>query len=115
MNSAHYQIRKGSTGKFYFVLVAPNNEIIGSSKVVPTKDEIYQMINRTRICCTNIANYIRKSTLPRKWPYFLLQDETNKNLIKSEIYTKSAGSENGIQACMEYGPTEKVIDKTLDA
>ena len=113
MNLAHYQIRRGSSGKFHFVLVAPNNEIVGSSKVVPTKDEIYQLINRARLSCTEISNYVRKFTLLRKRPYFLLQDEFGKTLIKSEAYLKSAGRENGIEACMEYGPTEKVIDKTL--
>lgn len=109
--NARYEVRKGLSGKTHFVLIAPNNEIIGKSKSVKTQEDILPIIEVTRVCSQDLANYERKNQRTGKHlPYFnLCNADRTEALITSEAYNSPAGREKGIDAWIKYGPTTEIV------
>ena len=110
MNEAHYQIRLGRTGKFHWVLVAPNNEVIGTSKNVGSVQLAEIGITESQMLSADPDNYERIDASESDYPRFNLRTKDKKAVsLRSESYTSVVGRENGIRACIEYGQTTKII------
>ena len=113
MSKERYQIRKSMSGlKEHAVLVAPNNEIVGTLPSVKTRLELEAIIEDVRVCSQDMANYERKKQLTgKKEPYFNLWNcDRSKVLLRSESYNSTAGREKGIDAVIKYGPTTIVLE-----
>jgi len=109
MNQPYYEIRKGLSGRLHYVLTAPNGEIIGSCSGKKTREEIYSMIDQTRVCSQDLKNYERKLGTNQQ-PYFnLWNHDRTILLLKSELYKQNSGRENGIDAMIKYAPTTQVF------
>lgn len=109
MKKPYYEIRKGLSGNVHYVLVAPNEEIIGSCRGVKTREQLDDMIEQARVCSQDLKNYERKISSNQQ-PFFnLWNDDRTVLLLKSELYKQNSGRENGIDAMIKYATTDQVI------
>lgn len=96
---------------YYFVLVAPNHEVILKSEMYTSRDGALNGIESTKINCPYDKNYDRL-TATNGNPYFNLRAENRKIIGTSEMYSSEQMRDKGIEAVKKYGTTETLIDKT---
>lgn len=106
---AKFSIKKSVDRQFYFVLVAPNSEVIGTS----------EMYKRKAACLKGIESVRRNAKTNRYWAlkskddkfYFVLKAKNNKTILTSEIYEKMTGLVNGTIAVQKHAPEAEVVEE----
>ena len=111
MNGARYQIKPGTGGKIHFVLIAENNEPIGTGKSVKTRAEVDDLIKEIQICSQSVENF-EKMISANEQPVFRLWNADQLTLLlKSELYSSPAMRDNGIDSVMANGATIKIEER----
>lgn len=111
MKSGIHEIFIGKDNLYYFRLKAPNNKIILQSEGYQTKQGTINGINSCKVN-SSIANRYNRLTSKNNQYYFTLKASNGEIIGRSETYTTTQAREKGIEACMAYGPTATIKDKT---
>jgi len=106
-----FVVEVGKTGKVRFNLRAGNQQVILTSETYDAKAAANQGIESVRKNATVEARFERKTAKDGS-PYFVLKAKNGEIIGKSEMYSSSAGRENGIKSVAANAPDAKVVDKT---
>ena len=108
--AGHYEIKKSTTGQYFFNLKAANNEIILTSEQYSSKAACHTGIESCRKNSADAANF-EKKTAKDGSPYFSLKSKDNGKILgRSEMYKTAAAMENGVKSVMTNGATDKVTE-----
>jgi len=102
-----YQSEKNE--KFYFRLVAANNQIILTSQGYATKAAANNGILSVQENATVDERYERKEAKNGK-AYFSLKAGNGQIVGDSQMYAATSGMENGIKSVMEHAPIAPIND-----
>ncbi|GHB32926.1 YegP family protein [Salinicola rhizosphaerae] len=100
--SGYYVLDKKASGKYHFVLKAGNHETILSSESYESKGAAENGIESCRTNSGNDARYEKKTARDNS-PYFNLKAANGQVIGTSEMYTSTAGRDNGIESCKTNG------------
>lgn len=104
-----FRIRKGLSGRYHFVLEAPNSEIIGTSVSLKTAAECELYIEETRSRSQELKNFALETSVAKE-PYFnLWSADQDHVLLKSEMYSGIGVRVKGIRGVMNYAPIAEII------
>lgn len=106
-----FVIEKGAKGAFRFNLRAGNHQVILTSETYQTKASALTGIESVRKNSQDDARFTRKTAKDGS-AYFVLTAKNGETIGKSEMYTSTAGMENGIKSVAANAPGAKVVDKT---
>lgn len=106
-----FVIQKGSKDAVRFNLRAGNNQVILTSESYSTKASALTGIESVRKNSQDDARFTRKKAKDGS-AYFVLTAKNGETIGKSEMYTSTAGMENGIKSVAANAPGAKVVDKT---
>jgi uncharacterized protein len=95
--AARYELSKTASGKFHFVLKAGNNEVILSSQQYAAHDTAVNGIESVKKHGTDDKYFERKESSKGE-PYFNLLASNGQIIGTSEMYTATAGRDNGIES-----------------
>ena len=105
----NFVIKRGTTGEYYFNLIADNSQIILTSQLYSSKSSCFKEIDLVRNCCS-YDSYERKQTEDNKH-YFVLKASDGQIIGTSEMYSSKAAMEKGIESVKENGINTKVIEE----
>ena len=94
-----------------FNLKAGNHEVILTSGFFDSKDAALAGIGAVQVAGQKDASFERKTSAASE-PFFTLNGADGTILGKSEMYTSSAASENGISSVRSNCLASKVVDLT---
>lgn len=110
MGSPKFIIQNSKDSQFYFNLVAPNNEIIGTSEMYENKHGVNVGI------ASVVGNAIKEKFFihiaRNKQIYFVQRAANNKIILTSEMYESYLAAENGIDSVCTNAPKATIIDRT---
>lgn len=109
--SASFTLKKSIDGKYYFNLLAENNEKILTSETYNTKISAMDGITSVRFNSSREERYKRKVS-SRGLNYFVLTAANNEIIGKSEEYSSALAMENGITAVKKNGSLAPLRDLT---
>jgi uncharacterized protein YegP (UPF0339 family) len=101
----------GKTGKFRFNLKAGNHQVILSSETYESKAAAENGIESVRKNADDTASFVRKTAKDGS-AYFVIKARNGETIGKSEMYTSTAGMENGIKSVASNAPAARVVDRT---
>ncbi|HZH35157.1 MAG TPA: YegP family protein [Pyrinomonadaceae bacterium] len=104
-----FDLKKSTSGKFYFSLKAGNGQIILTSEMYESKGGATNGIESVKRNASDDARYERKES-GKGEPYFVLKAGNGEPIGRSENYSSTASMENGIQSVKENAPTATVED-----
>lgn len=109
----YYVLIKNSGIKepYYWVLKAPNHEVILKSENYVSKHGALNGIESTRKHCPFDENY-QRLTAGDGSPYFNLRAKNYEVIGTSEMYSSEQMRDHGIEAVKEYGVTSAIKDET---
>ena len=108
-----FELKKGSSGEFHFVLKAGNHEIILTSQRYKSKEGAENDIASVRTNAPLDERYERK-TSKKDEPYFVLKAASGDIIGQSEMYTAAASMENGIASVKKNAPDAVLKDLTAE-
>lgn len=110
-NITNYQIRKSSNKQFYWVLQAPNGEVIlTSSETYVSKQGCKKGIASSKKNVTDTSINRLKSS---DGQFYFQQIASNfEQLGRSELYTTAAKCRKGIETVQLNAPKALIYDKT---
>lgn len=108
-----FELKKTSSGEFHFVLKAGNHEVILSSQRYENKEGAEHGIASVRGNAPLDEHYERK-TSKKDEPYFVLKAANGQIIGQSEMYTATAGRENGIASVKKNAPDAGFKDLTAE-
>ena len=110
MSKARFEIKKSRDKQFYFVLVAPNNEVIGTSETYKQRGGCKTGIESV---ITNALkhNYVVKRAKNGQF-FFNLIAGNGKVILTSETYVNLFGLGVGADAVNKYCTQAEVVDLT---
>lgn len=108
--NATFIIQKSMNNQFYFNLVAPNNEVIGTSETYHKKKACYSGINSVR-ANAQFRHRFEEKFNQQGQHWFTLEASNGKTILTSEMYQLGSGCINGIKAVQKYAPLADVIEK----
>lgn len=91
----------GSDGRYYFILVASNGQIILSSEGYTTNYERDSCIHAIHSKNIVSSSFEKKMSSEGKY-YFILREAGGGIIGHSELYGSEAGRDNGIEAVINY-------------
>jgi uncharacterized protein YegP (UPF0339 family) len=106
-----FDLKKSTSGKFYFNLKAGNGQIILTSEMYEAKGGATNGIESVKRNAPDDKRYERKQTKDGE-PYFVLKAGNGEIIGRSENYSSTASMENGIESVKENAPTAAVEDNT---
>ena len=106
-----FEIKQSKSGQFHFNLKAGNGEIILSSEQYVAKAGAENGIESVRANAPHDERYERKKS-KKDEPYFVLKAANGEIIGSSEMYTSTAGMENGIASVKKNAPEAKLKDLT---
>lgn len=110
---AIFEIRRAKNNEFYFVLIAPNNEIIlTASETYETKQWCENWITSVRINSQFDERYEKRIATDKSYYSFYLYASNWRILWKSETYKQQAGRDNWIKSVKENWTTLNIEDKS---
>ncbi len=109
--AGYYVIQLSSNQKYYFTLVAENNEKVLTSEMYNLKSSARDGITSVRVNSPLDSHYKRK-TSGRNLPFFVLIAANGEPIGTSEEYSSYQAMENGISTVKRIGPTATEIDRT---
>ncbi|MBC7901372.1 MAG: YegP family protein [Saprospiraceae bacterium] len=104
-----FELKTAKNGKFHFNLKASNGQIILSSEMYESKKAAENGIASVKKNAGDAKRYDRK-TSNKGEHYFSLKAGNGEPIGKSEMYTTSAGMENGIASVTKNAPDASVVD-----
>lgn len=112
MRKSYFEIRKSADKQFYFVLIARNGEVIGTSEMYKAKQSCKRGIDSVVNNCIDDM-YVRRKSKDDK-DYFVLKSRNGRVILVSETYSSSRNCINGMVTVTENALDAEVVDKTLD-
>jgi len=109
--AAKFVLKKTSNGQFMFNLHAANNEVILTSESYVAKQGAENGIASVRKNAPNDSQY-RRETATNGQLYFVLAAENHEVIGRSEMYSSTAGLENGIASVKANAPAAAISDET---
>ncbi len=106
-----FVLEVGKTGKFRFNLKAGNHQVILSSETYESKAAAENGIESVRKNADDAGSFVRKTAKDGS-AYFVIKARNGETIGKSEMYTSTAGMENGIKSVASNAPAAKVVDRT---
>jgi hypothetical protein len=94
-----FKIKEASNGQHYFVLRAPNHEIVLVSQMYSRRQDCIDGIEAVLATGSDRNNW-KQRTASNGQPYFVLQSPNGKIIGVSELYEEKGGRANGIDACV---------------
>ena len=106
--SAKFEIKIASHNQYYFVLKAPNGEIILTSEFYKYKHGALKGIESVKVNSINKLNYENRiSTSDQR--YFVLKALNNKIIGISELYSSIQNMEKGIRSVTKFAKIAKIV------
>lgn len=109
--SGWYDLKKSSSGEFYFVLKGGNGEAILTSQMYESKASAENGIASARQNCEFEDRFERTTAANGKF-HFNLKSPNQQVIGSSELYATTESRDEGISAVMQNGRTGTVHDKT---
>ena len=106
-----FDLKKSPSGKYMFNLKAGNNQIILTSELYDSKSAAEKGIASVKKNAGDDKRYERKASKKGE-PYFVLNAANGEVIGKSEMYSGTAGMENGIESVKKNGPSADTTDNT---
>jgi uncharacterized protein YegP (UPF0339 family) len=106
-----FELKPAAGGKFMFNLKAGNGEVILTSELYEAKSGAENGIESVRTNAPHDEQFERK-TSKKGEPYFVLTATNGQVIGVSEMYTATAGMENGIASVKKHAPDAKLKDLT---
>jgi uncharacterized protein YegP (UPF0339 family) len=106
-----FDLKKSTSGKFYFNLKAGNGQIILTSEMYEAKGGATNGIESVKRNAPDDNRYDRKESAKGE-PYFVLKAANGEQIGRSENYSSTAAMENGIESVKENAPTAPIDDNT---
>lgn len=107
---AHYALKKSSDGKFFFNLVADNNETVLTSEMYNEKDGALNGIESVKKNAPLEERYKEKEASNGQ-PYFVLKAGNHEIIGTSEQYSSKQAMKGGIEAVKKTAPTAEVKEE----
>ena len=111
MANGYYELKKGASGKFSFVLKAGNHEVILTSQSYDSKASAEGGIDSVRRHGPEAKNFEKKSSSASQ-PYFVLKSSNGQIIGTSEMYSSESARDNGIASVQTNSPSTTVKDST---
>ena len=115
-NEANYDLRDSKDGQYYFVIQAPNDEVVAVSEMYTTKSGRDKGIEATMRNAKE-AGIESEGTLFQifqgkndEW-YFRLRSTNARIVLQSEGYTSRAGAENGVDSVQKNSQNADRFEK----
>jgi uncharacterized protein len=105
-----YMIKKSSDNKFYFNLVAENNEIVLTSETYNQKQNALDGVESVKKNSPDDGRYERKISADVKH-YFVLTAANNQVIGTSEQYASKQSMEDGVAVVRKLGPKAEIKDQ----
>ena len=109
--AAKFELKKSTTGQYYFNLKAENGEVILSSEMYQSKEGAEGGIESVSNNAALDERYERKVSVKDE-PYFILKAANGEPIGRSEMYSTTAAMENGIASVKANAPEAMVDDQT---
>ncbi|MCJ7632766.1 YegP family protein [Candidatus Bathyarchaeota archaeon] len=106
-----YNLKRSMDQKYYFNLVADNNEIVLTSETYNTKQNALDGISSVRLNSPHEERYKRKIST-RQLHYFILTATNGEPIGTSEEYSSAQAMENGILVVKRIGQSAILRDLT---
>ena len=106
-----FEIKKSTNGKYHFNLKAGNGQIILSSEMYETKSACENGIESVKKNAPDDNRYDKRQS-SKGDPYFVLKAGNGQEIGRSEMYSSTAGMENGIESIKTNAPTALTDDTT---
>lgn len=106
-----FELKPAAGGKFMFNLKAGNGEVILTSQLYEAKAGAEKGIASVKTNAPHDERYERKTSKSGD-PYFVLTAGNHEVIGKSEMYTTTAGMENGIASVKTNAPDATLKDLT---
>jgi len=104
-----FELRKSSSGQYYFNLKAANGEPLLSSEMYISKGGAENGIRSVRENAQFDSRYERRTSTSNQ-PYFVLKAANYEAIGTSEMYSSTAAREKGIESVKLNAPTAQVVD-----
>jgi uncharacterized protein YegP (UPF0339 family) len=105
--SPKFELKASSHNQYYFVLKAPNGEIILTSEFYKNKQGALNGIDSVRRNSTVRTNYENRIASNGQ-RYFVLKANNNKIIGISELYTSFQNMEKGINSVVKFSKNAKI-------
>jgi uncharacterized protein YegP (UPF0339 family) len=109
--NGYYDLKKGTTGKYSFNLVAGNHQVILVSESYTQKSGAEGGIASVQKNGGEDDHYDRRTSSNGK-PYFVLKSGNGQIIGTSEMYESVAARDNGIESVKTNSPSITVKDLT---
>jgi uncharacterized protein YegP (UPF0339 family) len=106
-----FELKTTAAGKFHFNLKAGNGEVILTSQQYEAKASAENGIESVRKNAADDGRFERKTSKDGS-PYFVLTATNGQVIGQSEMYSSTAGMENGIASVKKNAPEAKLKDLT---
>lgn len=106
-----YELSKGSSGSFSFVLKAGNGEVILRSEQYSSRGAAQNGIASVQKNASSDASFERKESANGKW-HFNLKAANSQVIGTSQLYASAQSRDAGIASVKTNGATETVKDLT---
>lgn len=106
-----FEIKKTKSGQYKFDLKATNGQVILSSESYKSKSSCKNGINSVKRNAEEDKRFDRK-TAKNGSPYFNLKATNGQIIGTSEMYSNTAGMENGIASVKKNAPDAMVDDNS---
>jgi uncharacterized protein YegP (UPF0339 family) len=118
---ASFQVSEASDGEYYFNLVAPNNEVIGTSQLYSTKSNATRGTKAVQTLLSHTGATPRSTPAPKlqrfevfqgedRQYYFHLRAGNGEIVLTSEGYTTKASALSGVSSVQTNGGTAASYD-----
>lgn len=104
---AHYSLKKSSDGKFFFNLVADNNETVLTSEMYNAKDGALNGIESVKTNAPLDERYEEKEASNGQ-PYFVLKAGNHEIIGTSEQYSSKQAMKGGMEVVQRIAPTADI-------
>lgn len=104
---AHYSLKKSSDGKFFFNLVADNNETVLTSEMYNDKDGALNGIDSVKKNAPLDERYEEKEASNGQ-PYFVLKAGNHEIIGTSEQYSSKQAMKAGIEVVKKIAPKAEI-------
>lgn len=109
-----YELRKGDSDSFSFVLKAGNGEVVLRSEQYTTRSAAENGIASVQKNSGNDESYERKEATNGKW-LFNLRAANRQTIGTSQLYTSAQARDAGIASVKANGATAAIKDLTKQA
>lgn len=105
--SAKFEIKLASHNQYYFVLKAPNGEVILTSEFYKNKQGVLNGIESVKKNSINRLSYENRLSSSGQ-RYFVLKALNNKIIGISELYSSMQNMEKGIKSVTKFAKNAKI-------